>query len=278
MFEIYDGRNTFYQWDLNQKIIINDNRCSEVHFCNGTNECSLIVNTYELNGSLVANVPNILLQSTNNIKAFAYDGEKTIGSVVFSVIAKTKPDNYAYTETEVINWSNLNDKIKEVEKKTGYQDWKLLRVVTIPNPEEVANDESGISWFLNNDGYVRCFQFDTDEEGNPYEANEVLFEYIMSNTVASGSLIVQDGDTLLVGLAATTGTSERVGRFELTKKGRAWTAEGVHSTSFGNNARTSLQQTGFVGGTSIPSKITNIKMGYATTGWIGGSKYFFYVR
>ena len=42
MFKIYDGRSEFYQWDLNRKLIISDPTIDEVHFCNKTDNCSLV--------------------------------------------------------------------------------------------------------------------------------------------------------------------------------------------------------------------------------------------
>ena len=35
MFKIEDGRTLFWQWDLNQRIVVGENLCSEVHFSNG---------------------------------------------------------------------------------------------------------------------------------------------------------------------------------------------------------------------------------------------------
>ena len=62
MFKIYDGRDHFFQWDLNQKLIISDDSVTEVHFSNRTTECALVVEVYEYNGYRVADAPNILLQ------------------------------------------------------------------------------------------------------------------------------------------------------------------------------------------------------------------------
>lgn len=101
MFKIYDGRNKFYQWDIDRKIIVEDNTIKEVHFCNRTDECSLVVETYQENGLTVANVPNILLQNNWSINVYAFDGTYTKFSEKFDVVSRTKPDDYVYTETEV---------------------------------------------------------------------------------------------------------------------------------------------------------------------------------
>ena len=77
MFKIYDGREHFYQWDLNRKLIVDDPEVKQVHFCNRTDNCSLVCETYVEDGLTVVNVPNILLQSDWKIRVYAYDGYHT---------------------------------------------------------------------------------------------------------------------------------------------------------------------------------------------------------
>ena len=59
MFKIYDGRDTFFQWDLERKLIVDDADIKEVHFCNRTDNCSLVCETYFEDGLTVVNVPII---------------------------------------------------------------------------------------------------------------------------------------------------------------------------------------------------------------------------
>lgn len=117
MFSIYDGRNGFCQWDVNQKLVVS--APCEVHFCNGTSDCSLVCETYEQGGKVLVDVPNILLQTAKNIRVYAYvkDNEEqyTKASKVFSVRARTKPDDYVYTETEVLNYNSLDKRITDLE-------------------------------------------------------------------------------------------------------------------------------------------------------------------
>ena len=42
MFKIYDGRDKFYQWDLDRQLIIDDPTVTQVHFCNRTDDSSLV--------------------------------------------------------------------------------------------------------------------------------------------------------------------------------------------------------------------------------------------
>jgi hypothetical protein len=60
---------------------------------------------YEQDGKRLVDVPNVLLQSTNQLHAFAYikgEGDRyTMRSKSFFVLPRSKPDDYVYTETEV---------------------------------------------------------------------------------------------------------------------------------------------------------------------------------
>ena len=117
MFKIFDGRENFYQWDLNRKLIVEDATINEVHFCNGTDSCSLVVMVYEEEGKRLANVPNILLQNDWRINVYGYDKSYTKHSAAFKVIKRSKPEDYVYTETEIKRYDDLKARIDEIEKQ-----------------------------------------------------------------------------------------------------------------------------------------------------------------
>ena len=116
MFEIYDGRENFYQWDLNRKLIVIDSSITQVHYCNRTDDCSLICDVYEEDGKRVVNVPNILLQTDWDINVYGYDKNYTKHSTKFRVQKRTKPADYVYTETEVKNYDDLEERVTALEK------------------------------------------------------------------------------------------------------------------------------------------------------------------
>lgn len=131
MFSILDGREYFFQWDTDRKLIVHDSTIKEVHFCNRTDECSLVCEVYTESGVSLVNVPNILLQDNWKINVYAYDGQYTKHSKRFDVKSRSKPSDYVYTETEVKNYerlkTELNQYIDEVVKElevtadlTGY--------------------------------------------------------------------------------------------------------------------------------------------------------------
>lgn len=120
MFKIYDGRESFYQWDIDRKLIINSNDIKEVHFCNCTDNESIVCETYEQDGQLLVNVPNVLLQEAWNINVYAYEGDDhTATSKLFIVIPRSKPADYVYTEEELKTWEGLEQRIVALEENSG---------------------------------------------------------------------------------------------------------------------------------------------------------------
>ena len=128
MFRIYDGRDCFYQWDIDRKIIVEDETVTQVHFCNRTDDCSLICEVYSEGNLRVANVPNILLQDNWRINVYAYDGSCTKHATKFEVKSRTKPADYVYTETEIKNYDDLAEKIAQIEQN-GVSDEKIGEAV-----------------------------------------------------------------------------------------------------------------------------------------------------
>jgi hypothetical protein len=125
IFKIVDARPNFYQWDINRQIAVSDPTITEVHFCNRTDVCSLVVAVVDG----IANVPNILLQSGFSIRVFGYDGQATLHEATFEVKARTKPTDYVYTETEIKQFSDLESRIDEIEEK-GISEEVVNKAVT----------------------------------------------------------------------------------------------------------------------------------------------------
>lgn len=116
MFRIYDGREYFYQWDLDRKLIIEDPDVKEVHFTNRATNDAYVCETYVEDGKTLVNVPNILLQANWRIQAYAYDGKHTKHDKCYEVKSRSKPVDYVYTETEVLTWQELDERLKAVEE------------------------------------------------------------------------------------------------------------------------------------------------------------------
>lgn len=110
MFEIPGSRKGYYQWDLNQRLYIQDGGCNEVHFCSEKHPEALTCPVQEELGKRYVQVPNILLQACLPIAAFFYvkgtNGAYTKEAICIEVWERPKPDDYVYTETEVKTWES----------------------------------------------------------------------------------------------------------------------------------------------------------------------------
>jgi hypothetical protein len=118
MLKIFGDREYFYQWDLNQKLIVKDPTVKEVHFSNFFMDEALVV---EVREGLVE-VPNIMLQSNLDIRAYGYCGDDyTLFEQAFEVRYKAKPADYVYTETEIKSYALLEERIAILEAGGGAQ-------------------------------------------------------------------------------------------------------------------------------------------------------------
>jgi hypothetical protein len=111
-----------WQWDLNRKVIVDSNSnivISELHFVDYKSSCTLKVIPKLVNGVLIGDIPNVLLQQTRDIVIYGVrindDVEHTEYSVRFPVEPRQKPSDYIYTETEIKSYETLEKRIKALE-------------------------------------------------------------------------------------------------------------------------------------------------------------------
>ena len=167
MFVIENGREHFYQWDTGQRLIIEDKTVVEVHFCNRTDECSLVCEVYTDGGKRIADVPNILLQNNWQIRVYAYCGNYTKVEKRFDVIKRSKPADYAYTETEVRTYNALESRIEKLENgettsgvntvngKAGNVVLTAADVGALPDTTVIPVVPTKVSAFTNDAGYLK---------------------------------------------------------------------------------------------------------------------------
>ena len=109
-FDIYGEPKFLWQWDVNRRLIVNE-YCDQVHFANCTTSEALILPVYEENGQRLVNVPNILLQTDGLLEVYIYIigplEQYTKKDCRFRVHTKPKPDDYVYTEVEILNYETL---------------------------------------------------------------------------------------------------------------------------------------------------------------------------
>ena len=109
-----DTINKFYQWDIDQKIVINLEGCDvnylknapEVHFCNSSRKEALVVrSTVSNHDTITVDVPNILLQEAYPLLVYVYltdandsSSQKTILYSEIPVRKRAKPSDYLFVE------------------------------------------------------------------------------------------------------------------------------------------------------------------------------------
>lgn len=137
MIEIEGNKPALYQWDLNQRLVLTDiNRISagiEVHFSTTQNheECCLSAPSYKDGKEIFADIPNVLLQTKGIISVYLYIQEENKAWTEYSaellVVPRSRPANYVYTETEVLNYKQLEN--SKLDKNQGAENYgKLLFV------------------------------------------------------------------------------------------------------------------------------------------------------
>lgn len=119
MVKIYNGRSYFWQWELDQKLIVKAPNCTEVHFEDDNSDVALVCEVYELDGKRVVNVPNIILQTAGNLIAYIVFDNTTIRKSRFVVNPRQKPADYVYTETECWTVEGAVERALQEAKESG---------------------------------------------------------------------------------------------------------------------------------------------------------------
>lgn len=207
MFKICDGRTQFYQWDVNRKIIVMDDTITEVHFCNKTDDCSLVTEVYEEGGKRVANVPNILLQENRDITVYGYcDNCYTMVTARFKVIGRTKPADYVYTETEVKRWETIEKRCQEALElaetlsKGANSGQSFIDYATLINELNTADKDKYFypqHFLIKTLGVPDVWVYDIKEESVPYEYidDETFASAVVNETVQVGYYVLSALET-----------------------------------------------------------------------------------
>lgn len=207
IFKIYDGRTNFWQWDTKQKLIVLDERVTEVRFSNRNMEHSKRRPVYtDKDGVRICNVPDLLLQLPKNLIAYAVTKNdegccSTIKAIKFAVYQQPIPTDYvceqdAVVEDILMRIELLESLLKDVE--TGAQQlikftsiveaakWAIesgsagdiivvkLDVGWVPH---VVEDDKSLTPICNCDGEMVTINLDGDDaDGIPKNEVEVYYD------------------------------------------------------------------------------------------------------
>ena len=152
IFKIYDGRTNFWQWDTKQKLIVLDERITEVRFSNRNMEHSKRRPVYtDQDGIRICNVPDLLLQLPKNLIAYACikneDGTcSTVKAVRFAVCQQPIPTDYVCEQDAVIEnilarIELLEAMLKDIEE--GKQEFVKFTDMVEAAKWAVENGEAG---------------------------------------------------------------------------------------------------------------------------------------
>lgn len=204
MIQIEGNREALYQWDLNQRIVLTNIKPGiEVHFSDShnTEECCPIVETYEENGRVYADIPNIFLQKNGTITVYIYvkenDKAYTEHHAELLVLSRKKPADYVYTETEVKRWEDLESKIERLNELSMRLGIGIGSVVG----NDIENNISGVlGYYWGNIDFENNKITLVKEQGvMPTEAFEIGYEIgdvvsIVNNVKYTDSMIITDID------------------------------------------------------------------------------------
>lgn len=111
-----------YQWDINRQLKIDTvdlNSDFLVHCCHSDDASTLVVEPIIDGDSILVNIPNILLQRSGYIRVYVVIEGDTVYDASFYVMARPKPDDYVYTETEVYTIKTAVEKALLDAKESG---------------------------------------------------------------------------------------------------------------------------------------------------------------
>lgn len=135
MLDVYGS--PLYQWDINRQLRIDSVDIGsdfEVHCCHTDDSTSLVVTPIIEDDVILVNIPNILLQRSGFIRVYVVVAGDTIYDRSFYVMARPKPDDYIYTETEVLSYKDIDKRMKVLEDGLGDQVAEEVESYLAENP------------------------------------------------------------------------------------------------------------------------------------------------
>ena len=114
MLDLNDGRDELWQWDTGRTLIV-DTDCSQVHFSNKVFGRSIDVNVADG----VAIIPDVLLQTDNDLNVWAFSGTAENGytkiSKTFKVNRRNKPADYVFTPPDQTSLEEIKERVSHLE-------------------------------------------------------------------------------------------------------------------------------------------------------------------
>lgn len=140
--KVYGKNRELWQWDTDQMLIVEGAaECQQVHFSRPGDISCPVVQIREHNGHRVADIPNLYLQQPGKFYAFLCGINGSEGQTYhrekFVIRERPRPDTYVYTQTQVLRYENLENRVAALEKHSGENNGAVKTV------NGIAPDESG---------------------------------------------------------------------------------------------------------------------------------------
>ena len=147
MIEVIGGN--LFQWDTGRVAQVNtDADIHEVHFTTKDMSYAYVVSTYEKDGAVYCEIPNILLQQEKSLICYEVTntdgGEMTVAETTLALHKRNKPQDYVYTQDELKNFDRLAalipTKLSQLKDDIGAGGAKITSVNGVL-PDENGNVE-----------------------------------------------------------------------------------------------------------------------------------------
>ena len=147
MLTLNDGRSELWQWDTGRTLTV-DTDCSQVHFSNKVFGRSIDVNV----AYGVAIIPDVLLQTDNDLNVWAFSGTAENGytkiSKTFKVNRRSKPSDYVFTPPDQTSLEEIKERVSYLESmqdpgaiKNAVEDY--LKQNPVEAPVQSVNGQIG---------------------------------------------------------------------------------------------------------------------------------------
>lgn len=120
-----------YQWDINRQLLIDSADLGSdfvIHCCYTEDSNAPVVEPIIDGDKVLVNIPNILLQRYGHLRVYVVVEGDTVYDATFYVMARPKPEDYIYTETEVLSYVSLSKRMDDFEKN-GIGEEKIAKAI-----------------------------------------------------------------------------------------------------------------------------------------------------
>lgn len=185
--------NELYQWDTGRLVQIvsdSDSIPHEVHFSTELMDFAYVCKIYNQCDKLYCAIPDIVLQESG--KLFCYEicrndnGKETVSFAKFKILKRNRPDDYIYTEQDLITLEELAKRPLPVQSDWEQTDETELDY--IKNKPEIPNAQIQSDW-------EQCDDTAIDHIKNrTHYYTETLVEVLPETTVTSLEGVIRNGN------------------------------------------------------------------------------------